>query len=71
MVPLGMNSAAGLPVRSAAIFSRRLIVGSSPITSSPTSARYIASRIAGVGWVTVSLRKSIIFIPQYFFTTAR
>src|SRR5690606_18644427 len=33
-------------------------VGSSPNTSSPTAARAIASRMASVGLVTVSLRKS-------------
>ena len=36
-----------------------MTVGSSPKTSSPTSASAIARRIAGVGWVTVSLRRSI------------
>src|SRR5690606_12982636 len=35
-----------------------LTVGSSPYTSSPTSAASIAARIAGVGRVTVSLRRS-------------
>ena len=35
-----------------------LIVGSSPITSSPTSASAMACRIAGPGLVTVSLRRS-------------
>ena len=34
------------------------MLGSSPKTSSPTFAVLIASRIAGVGWVIVSLRKS-------------
>ena len=34
-------------------------VGSSPYTSSPTSALAIAARIASVGWVRVSLRRSI------------
>ena len=38
---------------------RRFTVGSSPYTSSPTSAAAIAIRISGVGRVTVSDRKSI------------
>ena len=40
------------------VLRARFTVGSSPKTSSPTSARAIASRIAGVGRVTVSLRRS-------------
>src|SRR5690606_1082750 len=40
--------------------SRACTVGSSPRTSSPTSAAAIACRIAGVGRVTVSLLRSII-----------
>ena len=58
IVPLGVKTAASLPVIRAAISSRRCTVGSSSHTSSPTSASYIARRISGVGWVTVSLRKS-------------
>ena len=54
MVPLGTNRAASLPSRSAAFASRRLTVGSSPKSSSPTSASAIALRIAGVGRVIVS-----------------
>src|SRR5262245_25538012 len=42
----------------AAASSRRRTVGSSRYTSSPTSAEAIARRIAGVGFVTVSLRRS-------------
>ena len=38
----------------------RLTVGSSPYTSSPTSASAIARRISGVGVVTVSERRSTI-----------
>ena len=49
MVPDGMNTAASLPSRSATRSHSRFTVGSSPICSSPTSARAIASRIAGVG----------------------
>src|ERR671935_63033 len=46
---------------SAARFSRRFTVGSSPYWSSPTSASAIARRIAGVGRVNVSLRSSMLF----------
>src|SRR3990170_8625275 len=60
IVPDGTNKAASLPRRSAANAWSRLTVGSSPKTSSPTSARAIASLIAGVGWVTVSERRSTI-----------
>ena len=42
--------------------SSRLIVGSSVKTSSPNSAQEIASRMAEVGRVTVSLRKSMTAI---------
>ncbi len=62
IVPLATKTAASLPSSRAAIASSRLTVGSSPKTSSPTSAVAIASRMAGVGWVTVSLRRSITFI---------
>src|SRR5437879_6924076 len=58
MVPVGTNSAAGLPAISAARSSKRLTVGSSRYTSSPTSASAMARRMDGVGRVTVSLRKS-------------
>lgn len=37
-------------------------MGSSSNTSSPTSACDMAFRMAGQGWVTVSLRRSIVFI---------
>src|ERR1051325_7081695 len=59
-VPDVTKTAASLAMRSAAIASRRLTVGSSSQTSSPTSARAIASRIAGVGRVIVSERKSMM-----------
>src|SRR5260370_634598 len=58
MQPEGTNSAASMPKISAARCSSRLTVGSSPYTSSPTSASAIARRISAVGRVTVSLRKS-------------
>src|SRR5262245_709426 len=58
MVPELTKSPAALPSRSAASASRRLTVGSSSHTSSPTSARAMASRISGVGSVSVSERRS-------------
>ena len=62
IVPLAVKRAASLPIFCAAMTSRRLTVGSSPKTSSPTAASNIACRMASVGWVTVSLRRSIILI---------
>ena len=53
------KSDASLPARSATTACRRNTVGSSPQTSSPTSAPAIAARIDWLGRVTVSLRKSI------------
>src|SRR5437899_963749 len=58
MVPDARKSPASLPISAADIASSRWTVGSSPQTSSPTSARAIASRIAGVGSVNVSERRS-------------
>src|SRR3989304_5509959 len=57
-VPELTKSAPSLPARRAASSSSRLTVGSSSHTSSPTSARAMASRIAGVGRVSVSERRS-------------
>src|SRR5258705_7494427 len=57
-VPEATKSPAALPSRSAASASSRLTVGSSSQTSSPTSARAMASRISGVGSVSVSERRS-------------
>ena len=59
-VPVGTSSAASFPRISAARRSSRFTVGSSPYTSSPTSASAMARRISGVGLVTVSLRRSMI-----------
>src|SRR5262245_24162081 len=59
MLPLGTNRAASLPTMAAARASSFFTVGSSPKTSSPTSASAIAWRMAGVGCVTVSERKSM------------
>src|SRR5438105_1078880 len=61
-VPLGTNSAASLSSIAAMRSCSALTVGSSPNTSSPSSARIIASRMPGVGRVTVSLRRSMIFM---------
>src|SRR6266540_5292511 len=57
-VPEETKSAASLPERRAASSSRLRTVGSSCQTSSPTSARAIASLMAGVGRVRVSERRS-------------
>src|SRR5438477_466925 len=54
MVPDGMNTAASLPSKSATRSHSKFTVGSSPICSSPTSARVIASRMPCVGRVWVS-----------------
>jgi hypothetical protein len=59
MVPVGTKIAASRPKTSAARASNLFTVGSSPYTSSPTSAAAIVARIAAVGFVTVSLRRSI------------
>src|SRR5690348_10992153 len=65
IVPDGTNRAASLPVISAKVSWRRLTVGSSPYWSSPTSASAIARRMAGVGRVTVSERRSTSTGPPY------
>lgn len=57
---VGTKTAASLPSRSATAASNLFTVGSSAYTSSPTTAFTIASLIDGVGFVTVSLRKSIM-----------
>ena len=60
-VPLVTNSAAGLSNSSATYSSSLLTVGSSPDTSSPTSASAMARRMESVGSVMVSLRSSMGF----------
>src|SRR5437763_10112532 len=60
IVPDGTNIAASLAVRSAARASSLLTVGSPSRESSPSGADRMASSISGVGWVTVSLRRSMI-----------
>src|SRR5712692_3988157 len=59
IVPLGTKLADSLPMRSAATASNRLVVGSSPKTSSPSSAAAMAARIASDGMATVSDLRSI------------
>jgi hypothetical protein len=59
IVPEGNHSARSLPSNAASRSCSALIVGSSPYWSSPTGAAAIAARIAAVGWVTVSERRSI------------
>jgi hypothetical protein len=63
--PVTVNSADSNPNMSATRASRALTVGSSPYTSSPTSATAIACRIASVGRVTVSLRRSTTLSPPF------
>src|SRR5262245_11560349 len=57
-VPVGTNKAASKPSRSAIFSCSALVLGSVPNTSSPNGAAIMAARIAAVGCVTVSLRKS-------------
>src|SRR3990172_3597776 len=61
-VPLGVRSAASFPSIFAAISCNWLTLGSSPNTSSPSSADAMASRMSAEGSVTVSLLRSITFI---------
>ena len=61
MVPEGTKSAASLPDTSAQRASRAFTLGSSPKTSSPKGAAIMAARIASVGIVTVSERRSTIW----------
>src|SRR5260221_9306729 len=58
ITPVGTHKAASKPRRAATTSCRRATVGSSPYTSSPTSASAMARRMAGVGRVTVSERRS-------------
>jgi len=60
IVPLLTKRAASFPSRSAATSWRRLMEGSSPNTSSPRAAAAIASRISGLGIVSVSERMSTV-----------
>src|SRR5579859_2856614 len=60
IVPLGTYTAAALPTSAATRSSRSVTVGSSPHTSSPTSAAAIAARIPASGTVSVSLRRSTV-----------
>ena len=58
MVPEGRKTAASLPSSAATRDWSALTVGSSPRCSSPTSAAAMASRMAALGLVTVSLLRS-------------
>src|SRR6201999_1460405 len=49
------------PSRPAIFSCSALMLGSSAKTSSPSGAAIMAARIAAVGWVTVSLRRSTTF----------
>src|ERR671939_1927512 len=62
MVPEGTNRAASFPSNWAVTSWRRLTQGSSPKTSSPPSASAMAWRMPGEGFVTVSLRRSIMVV---------
>jgi hypothetical protein len=64
IVPEGKKRALSFSNSVDSLFSRRWTVGSSPKTSSPTSASNIAVLIAGDGLVTVSLLRSIGFLLE-------
>ncbi len=57
-VPVGTSNAASKPSMAAIFSCSAFTLGSVPKTSSPSGAAIMASRIAGVGCVTVSLRRS-------------
>ena len=59
IVAVGRKSAASCPSNSAIRRCSSFVVGSSRSCSSPTSAAAIAASIPGVGFVTVSERRSI------------
>lgn len=59
MVPLATKTASSFPNSSAARLSNSATVGSSPKTSSPTTAENIASLISWVGLLLVSLLMSM------------
>ena len=72
MVPLGIHTAASLPSNSAMRACRRLVLGSSPYWSSPTGALAMAARMASVGRVTVSERRSMgVVMGQVFQAQSR
>src|SRR5215471_4561910 len=66
IVPVATKTAASLPIADAARASRRLMLGSSPKTSSPTSASAIARRMSGPGMVSVSERRSTGLVTGLF-----
>ena len=59
IVAVGTNTASSCPSSAAPRSSSAMTVGSSRFCSSPTTASAIAARMAAVGWVTVSERRSI------------
>src|SRR5674476_920709 len=65
-VPVGTNSAASNPNNAANLSCKALTLGSSANTSSPNFASNMAARIAGVGCVTVSLRRSTFIALDLF-----
>src|SRR5437868_1916467 len=65
-VPDGKNSPASKPKVSAARACSLLTVGSSPNTSSPSSASCMARRMPSLGRVTVSERRSTIAATLYY-----
>ena len=71
MVPVGVQMAASLPNRAATLSCSWLMVGSSPKTSSPTSASCMALRMPGPGRVTVSLRRSMRSMRPHMLNGAR
>src|SRR2546425_4982258 len=68
-VPDGKKSASSKPKISAARACSRFTVGSSPKTSSPSSASSIVRRMAGVGRVTVSERRSTMSLTLGYYLT--
>src|SRR2546425_8615328 len=68
-VPDGKKSAPSKPKTSAARACSRFTVGSSPKTSSPSSASSIVRRMAGVGRVTVSERRSTMSATLGYYLT--
>ena len=71
IAPLGKNSAASWPNSSATRPHSAFTVGSAPRCSSPTGAAAIASRIAAVGRVCVSLYRLTISPASLLLTPRR
>jgi hypothetical protein len=65
MVPAGQPQRGFLAQQFGHRACRRLVLGSSPYWSSPTGASAMAARMASVGRVTVSERRSMgVFMPR-------